>query len=249
MAPTAQSPAGRLGAGLAMGQAHATGRLRAIHSNTSGTAASGLARAAVAALRRRIQTLQAATPASAHTMELRIDVAPSSDGVELELQAAQERFRQRLRGQCKLLPLGIDGLCFWHREADAEHYVYVESTRERRLVGCVVLNRLVEVSRSLDPHVRSPHTRIAPAFQGRGIATAVYRWALDAGLCLVSGARQSAGAHALWRALGRRYHLAYVQVVDKELRLLGPTAPSSVRGHLQTRLMLFGVNAQAQRVR
>lgn len=189
-------------------------------------------------LRRALRALGSRT--ALHT-ELRIDVAPSSGEVEDELRQVQQRFDARLHAQCSTLPLLLPGLRCWHREADGEHYVYVQCLHAKRIVGHVVLNRLVEVSRSLDPHLRSPHTRIAPAYQGRGIASAVYRWALDAGLCLVSGARQSAGAHALWTALGRHYHLAYVQINRQELRLLGPQAPAATRGQLETRLMLFGV--------
>jgi len=195
------------------------------------------------ALRASLLQLGSALRALSSRMELRIDVAPSPAQVEDELQRLQARFDQRLRAQCRQLALPGPGLRFWHREADGEHYLYVECAHERQLVGQVVLNRLIEIARPLDPHVRSPHTRIAPAFQGRGIASTLYRWALDQGFCLVSGARQSPGAHALWRALGRQYHLAYVQFVDKELRLLGPQASAATRGHLHTRLMLFGVAA------
>lgn len=197
-----------------------------------------------AALRAPLLRLGSALKALSSRMELRIDVESPPAQVEEELKRLQARFDQRLRAHCTLLALPVPGLHFWHREADGEHYLYVECTRERRLVGHAVLNRLIEIARPLDPHVRSPHTRIDPAFQGRGIASALYRWALDQGFCLVSGARQSPGAHALWRSLGRQYHLAYVQLVDRELRLLGPHAPTTMRGHLHTRLMLFGVNAR-----
>lgn len=197
-----------------------------------------------AALRAQLLRLRSALKALSSRMELRIDVDQAPAHVEDELRQTQARFDQRLRAQCSDLRLPVNGLNFWHREADGEHYIYVECARERRLVGHAVLNRLIEVGRLLDPHVRSPHTRIAPGFQGRGIASAIYRWALDAGLCLISGARQSPGAHALWMSLGRRYHLAYVQLVDKELHLLGPHASAAMRGHLHTRLMLFGVDAR-----
>ncbi|MGT2437014.1 hypothetical protein ACU4GH_15395 [Bradyrhizobium betae] len=35
---------------------------------------------------------------------------------------------------------------------------------------------------------------------------------LDAGLCLMSGARQSPGANALWHALSRHYALGYADL-------------------------------------
>lgn len=55
-----------------------------------------------------------------------------------------------------------------------------------------------ELSRRADPHLRGPHSRYRPDYQRRGTATAVYRWALGIGLCLISGPRHSRGAHALW---------------------------------------------------
>jgi GNAT superfamily N-acetyltransferase len=48
----------------------------------------------------------------------------------------------------------------------------------------------------------SPHSRLAPAYQRRGIASAVYQQVLDQGVCLLSGA-PVAGAHGSgtgWRA-------------------------------------------------
>ena len=53
---------------------------------------------------------------------------------------------------------------------------------------------------------------IPDRYQRRGIATAVQRWWLDGGRCLISGARQSSGAHALWRRLAARYLLVYAGV-------------------------------------
>ncbi|WP_225784186.1 N-acetyltransferase [Xenophilus sp. Marseille-Q4582] len=185
-----------------------------------------------------------AARAHPHLTELRIDVGAPPPSVEAELDALQQRFEARVRAHCTCLGLPLGGLRAWHREADGEHHVYIECPVARRLVGHVVFNRLIEIHRSLDPHVRSPHTRIAPAYQGRGVASTVYRWALDAGFSLVSGARQSPGAHALWHALGRHYHLSYVQLVRKELRLLGPQAAPALREGLDTRLMLFGVPAR-----
>ena len=88
-----------------------------------------------------------------------------------------------------------------YREADGEWYVYVEDLQRRRLAGYTVFNRLVELDRRADRHLRAPHSRYDTPYQRRGLASAVYRWALQEGWCLVSGARQSPGAHALWHQL------------------------------------------------
>ena len=127
-----------------------------------------------------------------------------------------------------------------YREADGEWYVYVEDLQRRRLAGYTVFNRLIEVDRRTDPHVRAPHSRYAPAYQRRGIATAVYEWGLQQGFCLVSGARQSAGAHALWLALGRRFRLGYVALRKRRMHYLGAEPAAALRDDLNTRLLLLG---------
>ncbi len=112
-------------------------------------------------------------------------------------------------------------LAFRHREADGEHFIYVEDTDRGCLAGYTVFNRLVEVNRHWDRFVRAPHSKYAREYQQRGIAAAVYEWALDQGFCLVSGARQSPGARSLWQSLGRRHRLEFVDVCDKRMKLLG----------------------------
>ena len=175
-------------------------------------------------------------------MELRIDVQPSPDNIEAELEALYRRMAapgDALAGLSRLRS-PLPGFAFRHREADGEHYVYVEDVLRKRLAGYTVFNRLVEVNRRVDPYVRGPHSKYAPAYQRRGIATAVYQWGLESGFCLISGARQSQAAHALWRSLGRRYPLGYVALRDKEVRFLGMEVQRATREDLHTRLILFG---------
>lgn len=86
----------------------------------------------------------------------------------------------------------------------------------------------------------APHSKFDAPYQRRGLASAIYRWGLDAGLCLVTGARQSEGAHALWHKLGRDYPLGHVELRDKALRYLGPTVAPEVLGELHTRMLLLG---------
>jgi hypothetical protein len=171
---------------------------------------------------------------------LRVDVDRPLDGLARELQGLHGRLLDgTLQASCLLLPGPLSGLRLWHRQADGEHYVYVEDMAAGCLAGTTVFNRLVEVGRTVDPHVRSPHSRYRPAYQRRGIAAAVYAWALDSGICLVSGARQSPGAHALWQALGRRYGLGYVQLSGRRLRWLGTDVGPALAEGLDTRLMLW----------
>lgn len=174
--------------------------------------------------------------------ELRIDVDLGGHTVDADLRRLDDRLKARRIATASVpgLDARFPGLAFRHREADGEHYVYIHETATRRLVGCTVFNRLIELDRRADRHLRGPHSKYAADWQGRGIATAVYAWALDAGLCLVSGPRQSPAAHGLWRKLARRYRLGHVQLRDRQLRWLGEVVDPVVLDDFHTRLLLLG---------
>jgi len=174
--------------------------------------------------------------------ELRIDVTHQPSDIEKQLQALYRRLNtpgDALHG-LPLLCIRVPGLVLRYREADGEHYVYIEDPARRCLAGYVVFNRLIEVARRADPHLRAPHAKFAPAYQRRGIATTIYRWWLDRGNTLITGARQSAGAQALWLSLGRHYELLYVELRAKQLRCLGRQVDNRVRQDLHTRIVMLG---------
>jgi len=177
-----------------------------------------------------------------HTMELRVDVRLGPAEVDDELRSLHARLDRSgiLQHGTEIIKTRIPGLTFHHREADGEHYIYVEDAARRCLAGYTVFNRLIEVNRRLDRFVRAPHSRFAADYQRRGIATAVYEWALAQGFCLVSGARQSPGAHALWQSLARRHRLEYIDVRDKRIRVLGAQVDPPTEDRLQTRMLLLG---------
>ena len=183
-------------------------------------------------------------------MALRIDVQRPDESVESELDTLYRRLHTPADplAACTALPGPRPGLVWHHRKADGEHYVYVEDTARGRLAGYTVFNRLVEVDRRTDPHVRAPHSRYAPDYQRRGIATAVYEWGLEQGFCLLSGARQSAGAHALWLALGRRFQLGYVALRARRMHYLGAQPPPALHDELSTRLLLIGPGWSVERL-
>ena len=183
-------------------------------------------------------------------MALRIDVQRPDESIESELDTLYRRLHTAADplAACTARPGPRPGLVWRHREADGEHYVYVEDTARGCLAGYTVFNRLIEVDRRTDPHVRAPHSRYAPAYQRRGIATAVYEWGLGQGLCLVSGARQSAGAHALWLALGRRFQLGYVALRQRRMHYLGAEPAPALRDDLNTRLILLGGDWSLERL-
>ncbi|MDW5442080.1 N-acetyltransferase [Polaromonas sp. SM01] len=175
--------------------------------------------------------------------ELRIDVGPQTSrplGDEL-----QDIYTQLNKPEGRLGGLPEEGMqdpefVIRSREADGEHYVYVEDIRQQRLAGYTVFNRLIEVGRQADRYIRAPHSKYDVAYQRRGLATAVYQRGLASGLCLVSGARQSAGAHALWRALARNYDWGFVDLRNKRLRYLGREISPQVQEDLHTRIFLLG---------
>lgn len=187
---------------------------------------------------------------SARILELRIDVNPQPSELERELEMLYRRLNRRDDPLYGLAVVHIDyqGLVFRYREADGEHYIYVEDPARGCLAGYTILNRLIEVNRRADRHLRAPHSKYAPEYQRRGIATAIYRWWLEAGHCLISGARQSRGAHALWSSLSKRYELIYVDLRDKTLRYLGRQVDRQTREDLHTRMMLLGTGWNMDRL-
>ncbi len=174
--------------------------------------------------------------------ELRIDVDLRPEDLETELDNLYRRLRTPGDSMFGIatVPTHLPGLVFRTREADGEYYVYVEDVVRGCLAGYTVFNRLIELNRRADRHLRAPHSRYSPDYQRRGIATAVYEWALGSGLCLISGARQSTGAHGLWRALARHHELVYVDVRDKMLRCLGAEVDEALLDELHTRMVLLG---------
>lgn len=177
--------------------------------------------------------------------ELRIDVFLPEDRIEAELAALTRRADTLLA--CSEEPAELrmpqHGLVVKTRCADGEYFLYVLDPQRRRVVAYVTLNRLIEVNRRADRFLRSPHTKVAPAYRRRGIATAAYRWWLDAGRCLVTGARQSPAARALWMAMARSYRLVYVQLEDKRVHCLGEQPPAQVLDQLNCRAVLLGRGA------
>lgn len=174
--------------------------------------------------------------------ELRIDVGTHpTPSINTELEALYDRLNDPASWLYGLpeMPLGQTGLRMRYREADGEYYVYVEDPQYRRLVGFTVFNRLIEVNRRVDRVVRAPHSKYHVHYQRRGVATAVYRWALDAGVCLMTGARQSPAANKLWHALARQYALGYVALHNKDLCYLGTEISPTVLDDLSTRMILL----------
>lgn len=196
--------------------------------------------AAMAALKTPFQRWSA--PAAPQATELRIDVMLPL--VEGELEALYERLYQpgsKLYG-LERRPLHDPQFVLRWREVDGEWCAYVEDVAHACLAGYTVFNRLVEVDKRTDRRVRSPHSRFAPAYQRRGIASALYQQVLEQGVCLLSGARQSPGAHGLWNRLARSYADHYVAIADdKSLHYLSASQPpDAVLDQLSTRRLLLG---------
>jgi GNAT superfamily N-acetyltransferase len=174
--------------------------------------------------------------------ELRIDVAPRPEQLQAELADLFHRMSSKgdLLYGMPALDIHLPGFVFRYRQTNGEYYVYVLDLVDERLAGYTMFNRSAELDRRAGRDLRVPHSKYARAYQRRGIASAIYSWWLDAGNCLISGARQSKGAHALWRSLGASYPLICVEVRDKALRYLGNDIDTYIKDDLHTRLVLMG---------
>lgn len=179
---------------------------------------------------------------------MRVDVHYTAAQIDDELAALQHRLRDQAT---QLQPVHhtarLPGFAVRYRCTDGSVFVYVEDLAQRRLAGYTVFRRLDGLDRRSRGAVLSPHSKFAPAYQRRGLASHVYGWMLDGGVCLVSGARQSPAAHALWRSIGRARHLGYVHCGDRHLRYLGTDAPPDAFGDLDTRMVLWGDDWCAER--
>lgn len=174
--------------------------------------------------------------------ELRIDVHLPEGRIAAELDALNLRARQ-LFSACQDVP-ALPGLpprlAVKARQVDGAHFVYVVDVQTERIVACVTLNRLIEAHRKADLHFRAPHTKVLPQYRRQGIATALYRWWLAGGRCLMTGARQSPAARGLWLSMARHYRLTYVLLEHRRIHWLGDELSPDVLGQLNARAVLLG---------
>lgn len=173
--------------------------------------------------------------------QLRIDVALPEQDIEQELDALHTRWFSRESHLDVPDGLHLPGhpLAFWTREADGEHFIYVVDPVQSRLAAYIVMSRLIELDRRADRHLRSPHAKVAGPYRRMGIVSTVYRWWLDSGRSLISGARQSPAAHQLWQSLARDYPTVYVSLKGKRVRALAPPVAANVRDDIDTRVVLL----------
>jgi hypothetical protein len=174
--------------------------------------------------------------------QLRIDVVLPEQEMERELDSLHARWSAQW-SQLEI-PDGLSfpgrALSFRIREADGEHFIYAIDMARNRLAAYIMMSRLIELDRRADRFLRSPHTKVAAAYRRMGIASTVYRWWLDSGRSLMSGARQSPAAYALWRSLARAHSSVYVSVAGKRVRALPSPLSAHARDDLETRLVLLG---------
>lgn len=177
---------------------------------------------------------------------LRIDVALPDGELERELDALYHRWLATELPSDGLTDLALpgDGLVFKTRQADGEHFVYAIDPVRQKLAAYVVMSRLIEVDRRADRYLRSPHAKVSASYRRLGITSRIYRWWLGSGGCLMTGARQSAAAHALWQSLAKDHELVYVSVSRKRVRGLPHPVSEATLDDLGTRMVLLAKGCQ-----
>ncbi len=180
---------------------------------------------------------------------MRIDVDFSHRDLDAELARLHGRMQtpgDALHG-LPVIPCALPGMLLHYREMAGECWVYVEDVQRQVLAGCVAFNRAVELDAATRPCMRSPHSRFGAGYQRQGLASAVYGWALHSGLCLLSGPRQSEGAHCLWLSLGRSHPLLLAHLDDRQLGQIQSVNAAAFE-RLNTRLLLLGSGWNPQRL-
>lgn len=173
---------------------------------------------------------------------MRFDVRVHNEDIERELADMQARM-ERGRHALSSLPrfdLHFHGMEFRVRRIAHEQRVFAIDSGNGRLVGYSVFDILPEGARRYRGSVRSVHSRYAAPYQGRGIASAVYARVLSQGFVLVSGARQSRAAYALWKSLGRRMRFEIVRVSADAIEPLAISENDARFSDLDVRLRLGG---------
>ena len=91
---------------------------------------------------------------------LRIDVETSPADIERELETLYVRLHCPADALWNLpvIDIEIPELSFWYREADGDHYIYVEDLKRKRLAGYTVFKRLVELDKWADLYLRATHS-------------------------------------------------------------------------------------------
>jgi hypothetical protein len=181
---------------------------------------------------------------------VRIDVIRDNTTLNNELDALYPNCLREaaVDGTIFLPHLGHTPFPRYRRTAGKETYIYIEDPSKRWLAGTTSFNRVIGLDRRLDQHIRSPHSRFREPYQRNGLAKRIYLEALDAGLCLLSSARQSPAALQLWRSLGRQYPLHHVQIQGKCLVDLGRSIEWKTVELLDTRLLLCGAGWSIERL-
>lgn len=172
---------------------------------------------------------------------MRLDVTLAHRDIYAELAKLYRRLRTPgdLMHGLPTIPSPVPGMLFHAREHSGEFSVYVEDVQGEVLAGCTVFNRPFEPEIRPLRFLHSPHSRYGPTYQRRGLASAVYSWMLQSGLCLLSGPRQSPAAYRLWLSLGRAYPLLVTQLTDRQLSCCDSGGPVACE-RLDTRLLLLG---------
>ncbi|MDX5445547.1 MAG: hypothetical protein LPJ87_05775 [Zoogloeaceae bacterium] len=173
---------------------------------------------------------------------MRLDVRVRNEDIDRELADMQARMERGPHALSKLpkADLRFPGVEFRVRHIAHEQRVFAIDSATGQLIGYSVFDVLPEGARRFRGSVRSVHSRYAAPYQGRGIASAVYSRVLSQGFVLVSGARQSRAAYALWKSLGRRTRLEIVRVSADAIEPLPISENDERFSDLDVRLRLGG---------
>lgn len=140
-------------------------------------------------------------------VDLTVSLNPSEIREYIANQATRfEEFLPRKRNGAQWIKTAMRGvrLGVFHARDYMGETMYVLVYEGDLAVGVVRLEQ-PSAAQNFKGSIVTPHSMFLPMSQGKGYASSIYIWALNAGICLVSAVNQSAAANKLWIKLGKTW--------------------------------------------
>lgn len=122
--------------------------------------------------------------------------------------------------------------------------VFLKDTQlEKPLVGVLQLVRGLDLPKTarnfINPlNLYVPHSSMLPAYRSKGYAKAMYNWALQSGMSLMSFYEHTTAANRIWKSLASTWPTVLVDT--RKMRIIKDPRNMKDPGNRNIRLLMFG---------